>query len=376
MKKIAFVTSNSLSAKVFLAPHLKLLSSKYEITLLSNFDGVDMSDFNDIGIAHFKHVPISRDISLLRDPAALTILWWHFITHRYHSVHSITPKAGLLGMLAAKLSFIPRRFHTFTGQVWVTKTGAFRMLLKQLDRLIASSTTVTLADSPSQAEFLFSEGVTRSTPDVLAQGSISGVDTKRFIFNPVSRSEIRQQLGIKETDVIFLFLGRLCKEKGIDELISAFSELSKQVQRTHLLLVGPNEERYDEQFFNHLNNINVHRVGFTNSPEDYYSVGDIFVLPSYREGFGTSVLEAAAAGLPAIASSIYGLSDAIDDKNTGILVPPKDELGLYNVMREMVTNEELRYNMGLGAYKRSCSNFSQQRVVEAMLDFYLEQEDK
>lgn len=376
MKKIAFVTSNSLSAKVFLAPHLKHLSSKYEITLISNFDGVDMSDFKDIGIAHFKHVPISRNISLLRDPVALTILWWHFLTHRYHSVHSITPKAGLLGMLAAKLSFIPRRFHTFTGQVWVTKTGTFRTLLKQLDRLIAASTTVTLADSPSQAEFLFNEGVTRSTPEVLAQGSISGVDTKRFIFNPVSRLEIRQQLGIKETDILFLFLGRLCKDKGIDELISAFGELSTQHKSAHLLLVGPNEEQYDELFFSHLNNTNVHRVGFTNSPEDYYSVGDIFVLPSYREGFGTSVLEAAAAGLPAIASSIYGLSDAIEDQKTGILVPAKDELGLYNVMREMVANEQLRHNMGLAAYKRSCTDFSQQRIVEAMFDFYLEQEDK
>ncbi|WGW00524.1 glycosyltransferase [Vibrio sp. YMD68] len=376
MKKIAFVTSNSLSAKVFLSPHLKYLSSKYEVTLISNFDGVDMSDFNNTGIAHFKHVPISRDISLLRDPVAFAILWWHFIIHRYHSVHSITPKAGLLGMLAAKLSFVPRRFHTFTGQVWVTKTGVFRALLKQLDGLIAASTTVTLADSPSQAEFLFSEGVTRSEPEVLARGSISGVDTKRFIFNPASRKEIRQLLGIKEIDVLFLFLGRLCQDKGIDELISAFGELSKQDKRAHLLLVGPNEEKYDELFFNHLNNSNVHRVGFTTNPEDYYSVSDIFVLPSYREGFGTSVLEAAAAGLPAIASSIYGLSDAIEDKKTGVLVAAKDDLALYNVMREMVANEELRHNMGLAAYKRSCTDFAQQRVVEAMLDFYLEQEDK
>ena len=376
MKKIAFVTSNSLSAKVFLAPHLKSLSSKYEITLISNFDGVDMSDFSDVGITHFKHVPISRQISLWRDPIALLILWGHFILHRYHSVHSITPKAGLLGMLASKLSFIPNRFHTFTGQVWVTKTGVFRTLLKQLDRLIASSTSVTLADSSSQADFLFNEGVTRQVPEVLASGSISGVDTERFVFNPVARARIRQGMGLDDRDVLFLFLGRLCKDKGIDELISAFSQLAKHNHRVHLLLVGPNEEGYDDPFFSQLSASNIHRVGFTDSPEDYYSVGDIFVLPSYREGFGTSVLEAAASGLPAIASSIYGLSDAIENQKTGVLVPPKDVTALYEVMEEMAERDEWRHNVGLAAYQRSCIDFSQLKVVNAMLDFYREQVEK
>ncbi|MEX0333137.1 glycosyltransferase family 4 protein [Vibrio tubiashii] len=376
MKKIAFVTSNTLSAKVFLAPHLAFLSSRYEITLISNFDGVDISEFSDVGVSQFKHIPISRDISLLQDSVALVFLWWHFMTHRYHSVHSITPKAGLLGMLAAKLGFIPRRFHTFTGQVWVTKSGLFRALLKQLDMLISTCATVTLADSPSQADFLFDERVSRGTPLVLAEGSISGVDTERFKFNPIIRGRVRQQLGLSESDVLFLFLGRLCKDKGIEELVSAFDRLSKQNNQVHLLLVGPNEEGYDDLFFNQLNNSYLHRVGFTDSPEHFYSCGDIFVLPSYREGFGTSVLEAAASGLPAIASSIYGLSDAIENKKTGVLVPAKDEVALFRVMSEMAANDKWRHNLGLEAYKRTCTVFSQQMVVKAMFNFYLEQEDK
>lgn len=376
MKKIAFVTSNPLSAKVFLAPHMKALSSDYEITLISNFSDTEHSELEHFGVSHFVHLPISRDISLVSDIKVLLQLFKHFLKHRYHTVHSITPKAGLIGMFAAKLSFTPKRYHTFTGQVWVTKKGIFRTLLKCLDSLIAFSATIVLADSTSQAEFLLSENVVKKLPLVLAKGSISGVNVERFLFKPEVRDKIRSSLAIKENELVYLFLGRLCIDKGINELIEAFETLSIQEgAKAHLLLVGPNEQHYDDAYFEQKKDLRIHRVGFTNSPQDYYSAADVFVLPSYREGFGTSILEAAAAGLPAIASNIYGLSDAVDNEFSGLLVPPKNAMLLYNIMDKLNKDIILRQEMGLNAYTRVCISFSQSTVVEAMSVFYSEQDN-
>ncbi|WP_394145881.1 glycosyltransferase family 4 protein [Vibrio atypicus] len=375
MKKVAFITSNPLSAKVFLSPHIEVLSTRYEVTLISNFSDTDILEYERLGVTHIKHIPLFRNISLAGDLKALILLVRHFSAHHYDSVHSITPKAGLIGMVAARITGISKRYHTFTGQVWVTKNGLFRALLKSLDSLIARCTTTTLADSLSQAQFLYEERVVSALPKVLGNGSICGVDITRFSFDLEARTEIRSELGIGESDLVYLFLGRLCGDKGINELVEAFKRLSENGTKAHLLLVGPNEEHYDEAYFLKLSNLHIHRVGFTNAPQNYYSAADIFVLPSYREGFGSSVLEAAAAGVPAIASNIYGLSDAVVDQVSGLLVPAKDVNALYEAMRCLDTNVALREKMGFDAYLRSCKDFSQAIVVKAMVDFYQEQQE-
>ncbi len=373
-KKIAFITSNPLSAKVFLAPHMKALSKNYEITLISNFSDLEQSEFLSLGVTHIKHIPIVRNISLVYDTLSLLLLIKHFVVNRYCAVHSITPKAGLLGMLSAKIAFISARYHTFTGQVWVTQKGHFRTILKLMDKLIASCATDVLADSSSQSDFLLNERVVSSLPLVLANGSISGVDIERFAFKPSQRREIRDALNINERGIVFLFLGRLCVDKGIDELVSAFSDLVNCDPEVHLLLVGPNEQHYNDEYFNRLDIANIHRVDFTDSPQDYYCAGDVFVLPSYREGFGTSVLEAAATGLPAIASEIYGLTDAVEASKTGILVPTRDTAALLDAMKLLSTNGTLRNQLGFEAYVRASKLFSQDVVVHAMLEFYSDRE--
>ena len=199
-----------------------------------------------------------------------------------------------------------------------------RLFLKLLDKIIVTLNTNILVDSFSQQDFLIKENVlSKDLSIVLGSGSISGVDVNRFHPSKIHRNLIRKQLNIKDDCVIFLFVGRLKKEKGIFELIEAFKNVSEQHNDVVLLIVGPDEEGLEQELISRLETCKefVRFIDFTKEPEQYMAASDVFVLPSYREGFGSVIIEAASCGLPSIGSNIYGLSDAIKDEETGFLVP-------------------------------------------------------
>jgi glycosyltransferase involved in cell wall biosynthesis len=319
------------------------------------------------------NLPIERNINLFSDLRVLLLLISIFYKNGFSLVHSVSPKAGLLSAMAAWATRVPNRFHTFTGQVWVTKKGVSRWFLKLLDKIIVTLNTNILVDSFSQQDFLIKENVlSKDLSIVLGSGSISGVDVNRFHPSKIHRNLIRKQLNIKDDCVIFLFVGRLKKEKGIFELIEAFKNVSEQHNDVVLLIVGPDEEGLEQELISRLETCKefVRFIDFTKEPEQYMAASDVFVLPSYREGFGSVIIEAASCGLPSIGSNIYGLSDAIKDEETGFLVPIRSTKPLERVMLKLVNNDKLRNEMGSNARKRAINHFSQDNITLEILQLY------
>ena len=316
-------------------------------------------------------VPLQRKISPLSDLYALVRLYALFRQEKYAAVGSVTPKAGMLAMLAAAMAGVPFRIHIFTGQVWAARTGWKRWLLKAADRLMARLATHVLADSPSQRDFMVAEGIVAATKIcVLGDGSICGVDGERFRPDADRRATIRRAHGIPDGATVFLYLGRLNRDKGMLDLADAFARQDRA--DAWLLVVGPDEEGMHDAMQARLgaSRDRCRFVGYTDRPEDYMAAGDVFCLPSYREGFGMVIIEAAAAGVPAIASRIYGITDAVEDGVTGFLHSPGNAEEISRKMAAMIGDAALRAQMGRAARERALRLFSRQAVTQAWLDFY------
>jgi len=371
-KKICFVTASELTIKAFLQNQIAALSQRYEVHVIVNTRNPDL--LSDVA-PKVKVIPadIERSISLWRDIRALTRLAQLFRRNRYDVIHSVTPKAGLLAMVAGLVSGVPVRMHMFTGQVWATRSGLNRALLKGMDKLLVKCGTHILVDSPSQRSFLIRQGVVSEDKScVLAKGSISGVDLERFKPDGKVRANMREQLGIADGDTIFLFVGRLNRDKGVLDLATAFQRLVAGGADAHLLVVGPDEEGMQSAMLQLCSGHRgrLHFIGHTDSPERYMAAADVFCLPSYREGFGTVIIEAAAAGIPAVASDIYGITDAIEEGVSGLLFPPGDIEALACAMNRMLESDGTRQQFGDQARQRAIRDFSQQRLTEAVLEYY------
>ena len=373
MKSICFVVTTPFTVNAFLIGHLTELKKHYQVTLCINLDQYELSPKLDISNIRIIHVPLERKISPIKDFKAWMILFGIFYKTQFMSVHSITPKAGLLGMSAAFFARIPNRFHTFTGQIWVTRAGLSRTFFKRVDWLIAKFATFVFADSVSQIEFLLKEGVCNSSHiALLGSGSISGVDLDRFHPNQSARERMRLELLVGKEDCVFLFVGRLCRDKGLFDLLNAFSSLIAKHQNAILWVVGPDEEGVAHQVKERSPELYdlVKWIGPTFAPEIYMVAADVLLLPSYREGFGSVIIEAAACSLPTIAYRIDGVIDAIADGKTGVLVDVGDVQGLHDQMKHFLNDHNLRSNMGNQAKARACSHFSSVLVIRAWLDFY------
>lgn len=368
--RVCLVVSSAMTVNAFLQEPIRRLCEHYDVYVAVNLGpGETLGGIESL--VTVLPVEIERKISPLRDLLALWQLIRLFRRHKFKLVHSVTPKAGLLSMMGAFIAGVGIRIHTFTGQVWVTRSGLARWLLKSLDRLIAGMTTYTLVDSASQRQFLLDEGVlTAGNSGVLADGSISGVDVRRFRPDAAARSRIRSELQIPDEDTIFLFLGRLNIDKGVLDLANAFVRMDDE--RAHLLVVGPDEGQIGSQIQKIAGRCveRVHFVAFTNQPEAYMAAADVLCLPSYREGFGSVVIEAAAAGMPAIGSRIYGVVDAIAENETGLLFEARDVAALQACLSVMASDRPRRIQLGRQAYERALSRFSSERLAEAWLDFY------
>ena len=372
MKKIAIVVASEMTVKAFMREHIAALAQRYSLTIIVNTEDPQFLDKLGIG-AQLIGVPIARKISPFADLRALLRLGRILRNGKFDLVHSVTPKAGLIAAIAGHLAGVPRRLHTFTGQVWVTRHGAMRAMLKAADRLIARLSTHVLVDSFSQRDFLVAQGIVSLTKtSVLGQGSISGVNTARFRPDREARQRLRKGLGINEGETLFLFLGRLKRDKGVLDLARAFAASGARRPDTHLLLVGPDEENLGGQARELAGDCasRLHCSGYTDSPEDFYASADVFCLPSYREGFGSAVLEAAAAGLPSIGSRIYGITDAIVEGRTGLLFEPGNFLELADKMNSLASDPGLRARMGTQARKRALRDFPASVLTAALLDFY------
>lgn len=367
-KKMCVVATVPVALKVFMVEHINKLAETYSVTVMANAEANEIYRFLDKRI-HFIPLPIQRKVSIFSDLLSLIKLFKIFTTEKFDCVLSIMPKSGLLAMLAGYIARVPRRVHIFTGQVWYTKQGLARFFLKTLDKLLAFSATHLLADSPSQRAFLIDEKIVKSAKiDVLGTGSISGVDLARFKPNAVARADIRKELGLDDSAIVFLFMARLTHAKGIIDLAQAFTAVATTCPQAHLLIVGPDEDGVEGTITELGSRFEgrCHRVGFTNNPEAYMAASDVFCLPSYREGFSLATIQAAGVGLPAIASRIYGLIDAVQENVTGLLHAPGNIGEISEAMVRLYSDARLRDALAEAAHRRAHTDFTQSMIVNEM----------
>lgn len=372
--KVALIATAPLVVKFHLEPIIEKLKIDFDVVVLTNLSGQDENNFLGIlpdGVRYID-TKMERKISLFRDVRALFLLLRFFIKEDVGMVFTLSPKAGLLGSFASYIGRVPVRIHAFTGQVWQTKIGGVRSLLKWMDKLIHLFSSKVLIDSHSQRRFLIDNNVVSEEGSiVLGDGSLVGVNTMKFSSDPVNRKSFRENVGIAWDTIVFLFVGRLDREKGITDLLEAYSSMKKRSSNTALWIVGPNETDLGEldESSDTISSESVQFFPYTPNPENFMLAADVFCLPSYREGFGTVIIESAACGIPSIGSNISGLSDSIVNNKTGLLVNVGDISSLSAAMIKLAEDDSLRMMLGKKAMLRAREKFDQQMVVSRLVEF-------
>ena len=371
-KKICFVVPEIGTARVFLMNHIEELNLYFDIYLIANVLEEELIYLTNSPIKEIKDIKIERGINLINDLRTLFYLYTYFKKMKFDAVHTITPKASLLGILASRLALVSNRIIIFTGQVWHTKKGVYKYFLMILDRFTVWNATHILVDGHPQREYLIQNKIiTESNSLVLGKGSICGVDTNRFIPNATTKKEVRDELGIKENDFVYMFLGRMNSEKGINELAEAFNSLRKKHVNVRLLLVGGDEENMTPIVKQKVKDIeSVIFYGVTLTPERFIQACDVFCMPSYREAFCLSILEASSMEKPIICSDTYGLMESIVENKTGIRHKVADVDSLHFAMEKLFYDQNLVESLGKGGRVYVLENFSAKTITEKWLEFY------
>jgi len=351
------------------------LTKEYEVGVLSS-PGEEWAMLDKYGDAVKRlEVPMERHISPLRDLRSLWRLIRVFRRERPDMVHSMTPKAGLLCMLAAWITRVPVRVHMFTGLVFPTATGLKRRILMATDRLTCACATHVLPEGEGVKRDLLDNGITRKPIKVLGYGNCRGIDLDRF--DPTLPEIQAEAAKLRKPEVFtFIAIGRLVGDKGINELVAAFSRLNRELPATRLILVGPQEKELDPLSSATLSEIEsnpaIEAVGNQADVRPWLAAADCHVLASYREGFPNVVIEAGAMGLPQIVTDINGANEIIVEGKNGTIVPPRDSDALYQAMKRMINDPDWRPQLGANARQMIASRYEQGYVRRCLYDFYKE----
>lgn len=379
MKKLIRVSTVPMSLNILLKGQLKFLSGHYDLTAVSGA-GKDLDEVAEREGVKVHPIEMQRQISPLKDAQSLVQLYRYFKKEKPDIVHSITPKAGLLAMLAAKMAGVPVRMHTFTGLIFPHKTGQMQKLLIQMDRLLCASATHIFPEGNGVKEDLIKFKITSKPLNVLANGNVNGIDPEYFNparIQPEAKQELKAELGISDGEFVCVFIGRLVRDKGINELVEAFRNIRNAEgtgRRIKLLLVGPYEQELDpllpETLAEIEANTDIITTGFQADVRPYLAISDLLVFPSYREGFPNVVLQAGAMGLPAVVTDISGSNEIIRHHQNGLIVPTKDSAALQSAIMALCGNSELYNKLTSQAREAVVSRFSQHTVWQAVLDAY------
>ncbi len=373
-KKICFVTTFWSTAQKFLQKQIIELSKVYDITVIADFsDEADLERIKKLPVHYYK-VSIPRKIDFIGDFKSIIALVKIFRKERFWAIHSLFHKSGLVAPIAGLLAGCKHRIYIFTGQYWASRTGIKRTILKYSDWVIAKLNNHILVDGESQRKFLEDEGIVNEKKSiVLGKGSICGVDLKKFTPEQAVKKDLRNKIGIPENYCVYLYMGRYCKDKGLTELIEAYSRLCKDYTDVYMVFVGWDEDNYLERIKTYSNikeGVNFYNYGPTSEPEKVYQLCDVFCMPSYREGFGMSVIEASALEIPVVCSDVYGILDSYVDGVTGLKCKVRDVDSLEKNMRLLHDDSELRKRMGHSGRERTKKLFDSDYVAKCWVDYY------
>ncbi len=376
-KTLIRITTVPLSLDKLLEGQLRFMNAFYKVIAVSS----EKEYLERIGkreeVETF-HLEMTRKITPIHDLISVVKMYFFLKKIKPFIVHTHTPKAGIVGMLAAKLARVPIRLHTVAGLPLMETTGTKRKVLDWVEKQTYNCATKIypnsndLRDIITQNQYCASEKL-----HVIANGSTNGIDTTHFdasLFSGEETSNLKKKLGIQPTDFVFIFVGRIVADKGINELLAAFSQLNKEVNKVKLLLVGPLEQDLNPLSFETIKEIdtnsNVISVGYQNDVRPYFAISDCLVFPSYREGFPNVVMQAGAMNLPSIVTNINGCNEIIIDNQNGLLIPVKDENAVLQAMKKTHSDTDLCLKLKHNARQLIVSRYEQHVVWNAILEEY------
>lgn len=372
--KIIRTSTIPISLNKLLKGQLKFLSKEFEVIGLSS-SGTDLDEVKDREGVKTIAVEMQRGMSPFKDIVSLVKLYLVFKKEKPQIVHSITPKAGLLCMLAAKFAGVPIRMHMFTGLLFPTMKGFSQKIFIKMDQLLCWAATNIYPEGNGVKNDLLKYKITSKPLKVLANGNVNGIDLDFFSPKQISEDQkyqLRNELNFDPQDFVFVFVGRLVGDKGINELVDAFKSFDNS--NVKLLLVGPLELKQDpikEATIKEItNNKNIISVGSKSDVRPYLAISDVLVFPSYREGFPNVVLQAGAMELPCIVTNISGCNEIIEEGKNGIIIPPKNKLAIANAMNFVIENKDKKEFFRKNARSMIESRYNQKLVWNAILKEY------
>ena len=382
MKKLIRITTVPISFKVLLKGQLRFMASNgFDVKGVSS-EGEELKEVvENEGIA-VEAITMSRKITPFQDLKSLWEMWNFLRKEKPQIVHTHTPKAGIIGMLAARLAGVPHRLHTVAGLPLMEATGIKRKILNFVEKLTYSSATRVYPNSKGLYDFILQNNFTQSNKlKIIGNGSSNGINTTFFSPEQVSeteRVELREKLNIQPDDFVFVFVGRIVSDKGINELIKAFSQLqtaeNNELTGIKLLLVGGLESDLDPLNPETLAEINQNKdiisVGFQQDVRPFFAISDALAFPSYREGFPNVVMQAGAMGLPSIVSDINGCNEIIVEGENGLIIPPKNVEKLKEKMLTLAKDKNLYTKLKKNSRRMIESRYEQSVVWNALLEEY------
>lgn len=368
-----FLTTTIALSFIFFRGQPRLWKKEFEVCALSA-DKKGLEDFAQEEGIDCHYIPMQRDISLWSDLFCLFRFIWLFVKERPYIVHGNTPKASLLSMVAGYLTRRPIRIYMCHGLRYQGTQGKLRKLLMQIEKISCACATHVICVSKGVADIMVNDRLCKQEKvHVIGCGSAGGIDMEKFKPEAV-QSAVREQHHIPEDAFVFIFVGRIVKDKGIHELVTAFNKLSEDNEQVYLLLVGP-EETTQNPIDDSVSELikkhdRIHAVGMQKDVRPFLKASNAFVLPSYREGFGMVLIEAGAMGLPCITTDITGCNEIIVPGENGVVVDPKNTETLYNEMKRWVEHPEMMKKMAGNARSMVEERYESHKVWQQYLDFY------